>query len=77
MRALEIVMAHPGSQDVIELGPAEADEETQTFALDGADERFCEGVGVWCPVRDLDDPRGLRRPDGIKPGAEFGVGVAD
>lgn len=77
MRALEIVMAHPGSQDVIELGPAEADEETQTFALDGADERFCESVGVWCPVQDLDDPRGLRRPDGIKVNAELGVGVAD
>lgn len=77
MRALYIIMSYPGSQDVIELGPAEANEEIQAFALDGADERFCEGIGVWCPVRDLDDPRGLRRPDGIKAGAELGVGVAD
>ena len=72
MRALEIVMAHPGPQDVIELGTAEADEEIQAFALDRADERFREGVCVGRPVRDLDHPGGLGRPDGIEAGAELG-----
>lgn len=57
--------------------PAEAGEEIQVFALDGADEGFREGVGIWRPVRDLDDPGGLRRPDRIEAGAELGVGVAD
>jgi len=77
MRALDIVVAHPGPQDVIELGPAEADEEIEAFALDRADERFCECVCVGRPVRDLDHTSGLRLPDGIETGAEFGVGVAD
>lgn len=77
MRTLDIVMAHPCAQDVIELGPAEADEEIQAFALDGADEGFREGIGVRRPVRDLDDPGSFRRPDGIEAGAELGVGVAD
>src|SRR5690606_26135959 len=31
MRTLDIVMAHPGPQDVVELRPAEADEEIQAF----------------------------------------------
>ena len=33
MRALDIVVAHPGPKDVIELGPAEADEKIEAFAL--------------------------------------------
>lgn len=59
MRALDVVVAHPGPQDVIELGPAEADKEIQAFALDRADEGFREGVCVGRPVWDLDDPSGL------------------
>jgi len=77
MRALDIVMAHPRAQDVVELRPAEADEEIEAFALDGADEGFREGIGVRRPVRDLDDAGGFRYPDGIEAGAELGVGVAD
>lgn len=77
VRALGVVMAHPGPQDVVELRPAEADEEIQTFALDGADEGLGEGIGVRCPVRDLDDPGTFRCPDDIKAGAELGVGVSD
>jgi len=46
MRALDIVVAHPGPQDVIQLGTAEADEEIEAFALDRADGRFCKGVCV-------------------------------
>jgi hypothetical protein len=46
MRALDIVVAHPSPQDVVELGTAEADEEIQAFAFDRADERFREGVCV-------------------------------
>jgi hypothetical protein len=77
MRALGVVVAHPGPQDVIELRAAEADEEIEAFALDRPDERFRVGVGVRCPVRDLDHPGGFGRPDGIEAGAEFGVGIAD
>lgn len=77
MRAIDVVMAHPGPQDVIELGPTEADKEIEAFPLDGADEGFREGVCIGCPVRDLDHTSGLRLPDGIETGAEFGVGVAD
>lgn len=77
MRALDIVVAHPCAQDVVELRPAEADKEIQAFALDGVDEGFREGIGVRRPVRDLDDPRTFRCPDGIEAGAELGVGVAD
>ena len=60
MWALGVVMAHPGPQDVIELRAAETDEEIQTFALDGRDERFREGICVERPVRDLDDPSTFR-----------------
>jgi hypothetical protein len=59
MRALDIVMAHPGPQDVIELRPAEADEEIEALALDRTDEGFRESIGIGRPVRDLDDPGGL------------------
>ena len=44
MRALDIIMTHPSAKDVIKLWLAEADEEIQTFALDDADEGFCEGM---------------------------------
>lgn len=44
MCAFTVVVLHPVPQDVIELGPIEADEEIQAFALDGADERFREGT---------------------------------
>ena len=77
VRALGVVMAHPSAQDVVELRPAEANEEIQTFALDGTDEGLGEGIGVGCPVRDLDDPGTLRCPDGIEAGAELGVGASD
>ena len=60
MRALGVVMEHPGPQDVVELCAAEADEEIQTFALDGRDEGLGEGIGVGRPVRDLDDPATFR-----------------
>lgn len=73
MRALDILVAHPSPQNVIELDTAEADEEIQAFALDSADEGFCEGVCVGYPVRDLDHPNSLRRPDGIKASAELGA----
>ena len=46
MWALGVVVAHPGPQDVIQLGTAEADEEIEAFALDRRDEGFCEGIGV-------------------------------
>lgn len=42
--AFEIVVPQPGSQDEIELSPAEADKKVEAFALDGADERFRESV---------------------------------
>ena len=77
MRAIDVVMAHPGPQDVIELGPTDADEEIEAFPLDGADEGFREGVCVGRPVWDLDHTSGLRLPDGIETSAKFGVGVAD
>lgn len=59
MWTLDVVVAHPGAQDVIELGSAETDEEIQALALDRADEGFREGVCVGRPVWDLDDPSGL------------------
>lgn len=34
--------------------------QRQVFALDGADEGFRGGVGVWSPVRDLDNPGTFR-----------------
>lgn len=77
MWARGVVMAHPGSQDVVELRPAEADEEIQTFSLDGADEGAGEGIGVRRSVRDPDDPGTFRSPDGIKAGAALGVGLSD
>jgi len=77
MWTLEIIVTHPGPQDVIELRGAKADEEIQTFALDGADERFRECIGVGRFVGDLDDPGAFRCPDGLEAGAELGVGVAD
>lgn len=46
-------------------------------AYENVSEYIREGVGVWRPVRDLDDPDTLRCPDGIEAGAELGVGVAD
>lgn len=49
-------MAHPSPQDVVELRPAEADEEVQAFTLYGADEGLGERIGVRRPVRDLEQP---------------------
>ena len=77
MWPLDIVVTHPSLHDVIELGSAEADEEVEAFALDRADEGFCEGIGVWSPVWDLNDTSSFGRPDGIEASAELGVGVAD
>jgi hypothetical protein len=77
MWTLGVVMAHPSAQDVVELRPAEAEEKIQTFALDSTDEGLGEGIGVWRPVRDLNNPGTFRCPDSIKAGAELGVGVPD
>lgn len=77
MRTLDIVMAHPSPQDVIELSSVKADEKIQAFALDGADKGLGECIGVRGPVRDLDDLDTFRFPDGIEHGAEFGVGISD
>ena len=59
MRALDIVVAQSGPQDVIELGSVGADEEIQAFALERADERFRECLCFRRPMRDLDHPSGL------------------
>ena len=77
MRALDIVMAHPCAQNVVELGSAEADEGIKAFTLYGADEGFCEGIRIRRPVRYLDDAGRFRCPDGIEAAAELGVSVTD
>jgi len=46
MRAFGIVVAHPDPMDVVQLGRAEADEETQAFALDCVVERSRECVCI-------------------------------
>ena len=48
MGPLGVVMADPGTGDVIELVPAEAHEVIETFAFHCADEGLGEGIRLGC-----------------------------
>ena len=48
MGPLGVVMADPGTGDVIEWVPAEAHEVIETFPFYRADERFREGIRLGC-----------------------------
>jgi hypothetical protein len=46
MWSLDIVVSHPGPQDVIELGAAETNEKIEALAFDRADKRSANAFAL-------------------------------
>ena len=76
MRALGIVVVDPGIRDVVELVPAKAHEVIETLPFDGADERFCEGIGLRCLDWTTESFGAVRAPEFPKSLGVFRVPVA-